>query len=165
LDLRFADVVRQGGRIVAIRWRPTKHADAPQVVPVSREAQRTLETLVATRPGVGTAPLFPSFHFPEQPLRAKVADAWLPEAETRAGVPKQDGGLWHPSRRAWATKRKHFPDKDVAEAGGWKTIAVMKDSYQQVDDRTCRRSSTSPCASRTARPDTGIVAAMRRSAT
>jgi len=31
-------------------------------------------------------------------------------------------------------QRKHLPDVDVAKAGGWRSIATMKRSYQLVDD-------------------------------
>lgn len=45
-------------------------------------------------------------------------------------------GRWHPYRRSWATKRKHQPDADVMEAGGWKSAKVLKTIYQQSDDAT-----------------------------
>ena len=50
------------------------------------------------------------------------ASFWLRRAEKLAGLEKLKHGLWHPYRRKWATERNHHPDKDVAEAGGWKEI-------------------------------------------
>jgi hypothetical protein len=38
-----------------------------------------------------------------------VLDHWLRDAENKAKLPKLNGGLWHPYRRAWATSRKHLP--------------------------------------------------------
>ena len=49
-------------------------------------------------------------------------------------MPKQDGSLWHAYRRAWVTARKHLPDTDVAAAGGWRDVAVLKTCYQRPDD-------------------------------
>lgn len=58
------------------------------------------------------------------------------EAERLAGVPKQEGGLWHPYRREWATERKHLPDVDVAAAGGWSDTTSLKTAYQHADPET-----------------------------
>lgn len=46
------------------------------------------------------------------------------------------GGLWHPYRRMWATARKHLPDKDVAQAGGWTSLESLKKCYQHADAKT-----------------------------
>jgi hypothetical protein len=64
---------------------------------------------------------------------------WLLKAEAKAQVLKQDGGSFHPYRRAWATARKHLPLPDVAAAGGWKSPAVLLRHYQQPDDETLLR--------------------------
>ena len=61
---------------------------------------------------------------------------WLLVAERHAGLPKLEGGLWHPYRRKWATERKHRPLKDVAAAGGWKDIDTLLRCYQQPDEDT-----------------------------
>lgn len=42
----------------------------------------------------------------------------LLETEQRAGLPKLEGGVWHPYRRAWATARKGLSETDVAAQGG-----------------------------------------------
>ncbi len=49
------------------------------------------------------------------------------------------GTLWHSYRRKWATERKHMPDVDVAQAGGWKSTVSLKTSYQQADTETTLR--------------------------
>jgi hypothetical protein len=144
LDLRYNDIVWQGGKIVAIRWRPVKHDQQAEEVTVSSRARAALERVLAQRPGVGSVPLFPAFRDPMKPLPEKTADEWLLEAEAIAQLEKQEQGLWHPYRRAWATKRKHNPDVDVARAGGWKDLATMKKSYQQSDDLTIQNVVENP---------------------
>lgn len=37
----------------------------------------------------------------------------------------------HPSRRAWATARKHIPITDVADSGGWKDTETFHTCDQQ----------------------------------
>lgn len=136
LDLRYHDLVWQSGAITAIRWRPVKHDEQAETIPVSTRARDALERIIAARPGIGALPLFPAFEDRTVPMSAKTADEWLHEAEEIAQVGHLDGGRWHPYRRAWATKRKPYPDVDVAKAGGWKDLATMKRSYQQSDDLT-----------------------------
>jgi hypothetical protein len=34
------------------------------------------------------------------------------------------------------TARKHLPDVDVAAAGGWKDVRMLKECYQQPDLET-----------------------------
>jgi hypothetical protein len=138
LDLRYNDLVWERGAIIAIRWRPVKHDEHAEVIPVSVRARQALERIIAMRPGIGALPLFPSLRDPKKPMSEKTADEWLYTAEEIAKVGHLDGGRWHPLRRGWATKRKHLPDVDVAAAGGWKRIEVMKQSYQQADDETLR---------------------------
>jgi integrase len=55
----------------------------------------------------------------------------LEAAEAAAGLPKLDGGLFHPYRRKWATERKDRPLSDVAAAGGWQNTATLLTCYQQ----------------------------------
>ncbi len=38
-------------------------------------------------------------------------------------------------RRKWATERKHLPDPDVMQAGGWKDQRTLQ-VYQQTDEET-----------------------------
>jgi integrase len=60
-------------------------------------------------------------------------DKWLRVAEKKAGLPKLDGGSWHPYRRKWAIERKHLPLRDVAAAGGWKDVSTLLEVYQAAD--------------------------------
>ena len=63
---------------------------------------------------------------------------WLLVAEADAGLPKLIGGVWHPYRRKWAIERKHWPIRDVAAVGGWKSIRSLVECYAQSDRETMR---------------------------
>jgi hypothetical protein len=59
--LRYSDLVRQGGEVVAIRRRATNHAEQTAEAPLAAAAREAVKRILAQRPGVGDAPLFPSF--------------------------------------------------------------------------------------------------------
>src|ERR1700722_7844970 len=63
----------------------------------------------------------------------------LERAYRLASITRPLGGLWHPFRRRWATTRKHFPLKDVAQAGGWDDVRTLLVCYQQPAADTTRR--------------------------
>jgi integrase len=139
-SLRYDDLRLDAAPHGAIRWR----ADADKtgresVVPISRQVRAAVDRILSERPGVGAAFLFPSPTDLGQPISRYLASDWLREAEEKAKVPKQAGGLWHPYRRKWATERKHLPDVDVAAAGGWAELTSLKKAYQQADDATMLR--------------------------
>ena len=108
-------------------------------MPISHEVRITIDRVLAERPGVGATYIFPSPTDPARPISRYLASEWLRRAERVANLPKQKGGLWHPYRRKWATERKHFPDVDVAAAGGWAELTSLKRAYQQADDATMLR--------------------------
>ncbi len=107
--------------------------------PISAEVCATLQRLLRERPGIGSAPIFPAPWDPTKPVSRYLADRWLRKAEKLAGLEPQRGSLWHAYRRAWVTKRKHLPDVDVAQAGGWSDLRSLKSAYQQVDSETMLR--------------------------
>lgn len=133
--LRYDDILRAGGEITAIRWRPIKKEDE-SVVTVSDETRATLERILRERPGIGASYLFPSPASAERPVSRHVASDWLVAAELLAGIPHLDRGAWHPYRRKWGTERKHHPTADVMKAGGWKDERSLKTSYQKSDEAT-----------------------------
>ena len=94
---------------------------------------------MAVNPRVGDARIFPSPKDDQQPIRRDLAARWVLAAEKLAGLPKLQGGVWHPYRRLWVTERKHLPDVDVAQAGGWRDTRALKISYQQADPVTVLR--------------------------
>jgi hypothetical protein len=59
---------------------------------------------------------------------------WLEKAYELAGLPRPQGALWHSIRRKFATERKGYFAKDVAEAGGWKDIRSVLNCYMQADE-------------------------------
>ena len=74
-----------------------------------------------------------------RPLDKDRADTMLERAYKLAGVKRPKGGLWHPFRRRWATKRKGLPLSDVAETGGWDDVRTLLTCYQLADPDTMRR--------------------------
>ncbi|HYO45429.1 MAG TPA: tyrosine-type recombinase/integrase [Gemmatimonadota bacterium] len=71
-----------------------------------------------------------------RPMDRHLADRWMRQAEKLAGIPHQEGGLWHAYRRKAATELKHAPDKDVMELLGWKDLRSLKSAYQHADPET-----------------------------
>lgn len=140
LALRWDDVLWEAKPHGAIRWRADEDKQGREwVTPVSPKVRATLERLREERPGIGSALLFPSPTNAAVPVSYERCRHWLLKAEAKAKVPKQEGGSFHPYRRAWATTRKHLPLVDVAAAGGWKSTAVLLRHYQQPDEETLLR--------------------------
>ena len=77
-------------------------------------------------------------------MATRRARAWLLAAERLAGLPKQEGGCWHPYRRGFATSRKHLPLPDVAAAGGWKGTEALQRCYLHADPATMLQVVNSP---------------------
>jgi integrase len=100
------------------------------------EARAAIDRILAERPGIGSAPLFPSPTDAAKPISRHLADSWLRQAEALAGVESLKGGLWHPYRSKWGTERKHLSPKDVAAAGGWESLESLQRSYQEADSVT-----------------------------
>lgn len=147
----------ESGAIVAIRWPPLKDEDEA-IVQVRASVGEAIDgqimridalaAIVGWHPTI-TAPVFPQPRAlaewkakPGQappPMLRWTASDWLTSAEALAGLPHLPQGAWHPFRRSWATRRKHLPRTDVAQAGGWKDEATMVRSYEQADDVTTAR--------------------------
>jgi hypothetical protein len=118
-----------------IRWRPDHDKeDTASVVPIN-ESVRKAVIRARLRAGTGGY-LFPCRDDPDEPISSELARSWLRKAEKAAGLePRQRGGF-HAYRRKWATERKHLPDANVAEAGGWRDVGSLRKAYQQPDDDT-----------------------------
>jgi len=107
-----------------------------ELTPLAAPARAALDAYLRQAAIVGDAPLFPSGRASLLPIHKNMASYYLLRAERLAGLAKLDRGSWHPYRRLWASERKHLSDVDVARAGGWRTIGVMRQSYQLADAQT-----------------------------
>jgi integrase len=140
LNLRHGDVDAKPSKVApygSITWRAAHDkAGRESVVPMGPDVRAAVERIRARRPGIGEAPLFPHSQDPSKPVSRYTASRWLERAEELAGLEPQQGSAWHAFRRGWATARKHLPAVDVAKAGGWATVAMVTDIYQQADEET-----------------------------
>jgi len=138
--LTYEDLRLDEGPHGMIRWpASTDKMNRETVVPISPAVREAVDRILRDRPGIGAAPLFPSPEDAQQSITRHLADKWIRKAERLAKLEPQKGSLWHAYRRKWATERKHLPDVDVAEAGGWKTVETLKTAYQQADAETMLR--------------------------
>jgi len=137
LQLRYEDLRLDVKPYGAIRWpAATDKQGRETVAPITPTVRGALDRVLRERPGIGARYLFPSPETPDRPVTHELAGAWLREAERLAGLPKQEGSLWHAYRRAWATARKHLPLSDTAAAGGWACTETLLRCYQQPDEAT-----------------------------
>jgi integrase len=105
-------------------------------IPVTAAVREGLERILAERPGIGAAWLFPAPGDPAKPLDRHLPDEWMRRAERLSGLEPLDGTCWHGYRRKWVTERKHWPLKDLARAGGWRGTAALLRCYVQADPQT-----------------------------
>lgn len=132
-DLRLGDGTPHG----SITWpADTDKMGRSSTVPIGPDVRAALDRIMAERPGIGAAPLFPAPREADEPVSRFMALKWLRECERLAGLEHVPGGGWHAFRRLWATERKHLPAQDVARAGGWKTAAMVSELYTQADSAT-----------------------------
>ena len=103
--------------------------------PLTERSRAAIDRVLARRPVIGDALLFPS---PKNPLVAISADRlreWLKKAEELAGLEPQRRTLWHAYRRAYVTRltEANVPDAFIAAAGGWKDANTLRACYQVPD--------------------------------
>jgi len=143
LALRHSDLIREGGTIVAVRWRAEHDKQRREtIVAVNARARSGLDLAVTRRPGVGETWLFPAQRgkgAAERHATKSTASTWLNRAEAAAGLDPLPNTLWHAYRRMWATARKHLPASDVAHAGGWTGPDTLQRIYQRPDEETMQR--------------------------
>ncbi|HSD33408.1 MAG TPA: hypothetical protein VLB49_15940, partial [Gemmatimonadales bacterium] len=142
-DLRLAKT--KGAPHGAIQWPgETDKMGKAWYAPLNAEARAAVDRVLAQRPGIGAAYLFPRPDDASKEVSYDTASDWLVKAEGLASLPKQDGSLWHASRRGWVTARKHWPLIDTARAGGWDGTETLARCYAQDDDATILRVVTEP---------------------
>jgi integrase len=133
MDTKFADLWPHG----AIRWSEDHDKlGFGSITPISRVVREEIDRYLREHPRVGDGPLFSATEEPSRHAHKELARYWLTRAEEMAKQPKMDRGGFHAYRRLFASERRHLPAQDVANAGGWRSIKVMRDSYQQADAAT-----------------------------
>ena len=113
-------------------------------VPLPELAAAALRDLLKAGSKIGDAPLFPAPKNPAQPWGRYHARRIFKRAEKTAELEPMKRGNFHPFRRKWATERKHWPDKDVMEVGGWSDATTLKNCYQQADAETMYKVVSEP---------------------
>lgn len=119
------------------------------------EAREAIDRQLARVDVIGKAPVFPACKDASKPLPTRTAHKWMRKVEGLAEVEHYPGDLWHPFRRMWASERRHLPDVDVAQAGGWSSPDVMRESYQHADEATQYNVVTDTRERRRSGPKTG----------
>jgi integrase len=133
--LRFDDLNLGEGPYGAIRWRRELDKGGRETtVPISPPVRAAIDRILEERPGIGSAPLFPSPADPTRPMSRHCADKLLRRAEKLAELEPQTGTLWHAYRRSWASSKKHLPIPDIARAGGWRSTEALRQCYVLADD-------------------------------
>lgn len=133
MDLAHADHWSHG----AIVWGSTSDKlGFESITPISRECRSALDTYLRSRPSLGAAPLLAGIEDVAKPIKKEIASYWLRKAERAAKVGHMERGGYHQFRRLWASERRHLPAQDVAAAGGWRSLEVMRSAYQQADAQT-----------------------------
>ncbi len=102
LRLRYEDLQLDAKPFGAIRWpAETDKVGKESVVPISPVVRSAIDRVLAERPGIGAAYLCPAPLDRTQPVTYERVRTWLQKAEQLAGVPKQQGSLFHAYRRGW----------------------------------------------------------------
>ncbi|MGH7557177.1 MAG: tyrosine-type recombinase/integrase [Gemmatimonadota bacterium] len=142
-SLAFSDLRLDVEPWGAIRWpSATDKMGIETVVPINADARAVLDRVMASRPGAGSAPLFPAPGDPTKPIDAFFASKLMRRGialarkkateEGRTFDPPRGFG-YHSFRRKWATEVKDLSPTDAAALGGWKNAVTMQAVYQQPD--------------------------------
>ncbi len=134
-QLRYADLMLSEGQHGKVRWRAdTDKTGKEWITPISPDVRKALLRVIRERPGLGNGPLFPAPRDASKPVDEVTLRLYLRRAEKAAGVSRLPHDSFHGLRRKFVTERKHVPDVDLAEAGGWRSINTMKRAYQRADE-------------------------------
>lgn len=143
LKLRWSDITlvrTDEAPFGTVRWRgENDKIENEHTLPMNEHAWEALTAATHMQHAIGEAWVFPSDTDSSKPVDRHLASRWLRRAEGLAGITHVKGRGWHAFRRGWASSRKHWPDVDVAAAGGWKDTATMKRCYQHADEVTVLR--------------------------
>ena len=120
----------------AIVWPgATDKQGLERYAPLTPRARAAIDRVLARRPLIGDALLFPSPKNPNVAISTFRLREWLKTAEELAGLESQRRTLWHAYRRAWVTRatQANVPDAFIAAAGGWKNANTLRACYQVPD--------------------------------
>lgn len=101
--------------------------------PLSSGAREAVDLAFTRNPVVGDAWLFPAAKRKGTSWDRHHARTLLRRAEEKAGIPKQNGGAFHPYRRKWRRERNQHSRANVAAAGAWQSVATL-DIYDGPDE-------------------------------
>jgi integrase len=121
-----------------IRWYAGKGINKKRrdhVSPMPVEVRDALMLWKKHTLGIGGRFVFVAPADSTRALERHVAKKWLKRAEGFAKLDHQAQSGWHAFRRGWATKRKHFPIKDLAFVGDWRGGEVTPLKNYVQDDR------------------------------
>lgn len=135
VSLRYRDLHLNTGPFGSILWpAETDKQHKEHWAPLSEDGRTAINAILKKRPPFRPdGLLFPDIKNPDRPYDYDRMAALLEKAERIAGVPKQDGSLFHAYRRKFGSERKNKPDVDVMALGGWKDLDTLKSCYQQAD--------------------------------
>ena len=138
-QLRYSDLHLERDKTQpegAILWPgATDKQGLERYSPLTERSRAAIDRVLARRPVIGDALLFPSPKNPKVAISADRLREWLKKAEELAGLEPQRRTLWHAYRRAYVTRltEANVPDAFIAAAGGWKDANTLRASYQVPD--------------------------------
>jgi integrase len=133
LPLAWADQWPHG----AILWRAENDKKGYEsIAPLAERARAALDAYLSRYPMAGNLALVPGRGKANQGINKEIAGYWLTKAEKLAKLPKLARGGFHPFRHMLASERRHLPAQDVAAAGGWRSLEMMRNAYQHADAAT-----------------------------
>jgi len=138
-QLRYSDLHLERDKTQpegAILWPgATDKQGLERYSPLTPRARAAIDRVLARRPVIGDALLFPSPKNPNVAISTFRLREWLKKAEELAGLEPQRRTLWHAYRRAYVTRltEENVPDAFIAAAGGWKDANTLRACYQVPD--------------------------------
>ncbi len=138
-QLRYSDLHLERNKTQpegAILWPgATDKQGLERYSPLTPRARAAIDRVLARRPVIGDALLFPSPKNPNVAISTFRLREWLKKAEELAGLEPQRRTLWHAYRRAYVTRltEENVPDAFIAAAGGWKDANTLRACYQVPD--------------------------------
>jgi integrase len=137
-DVGWTDEEFPLGGVHFYAGRRANNKSFPHVRPMTPVVRAALERARQHAAAIAGAWIFADPADATKPLDRWRLTAWLRAAEAKAKLPHLKGGAFHPFRRAWATRKKHFADVDAALVGGWRDVETMHRSYVKSDVETRR---------------------------